>query len=544
MKKLINKYQVTVPFSFIFFIFIQVTVPSLVNAVETSIKYTPQVNKVIFYPTRAMVIRKGTVTLKKGRNLLVFSEAPVALDQNSLRAFSKGKGIMVQSIHTFKEKKMVSSVKEIRDLEKELKRLSYDRFHLESERKRFYYATRILESFERYLKEYIRYSSQRKNAGSEEWKKASKMLTQNRILYDNEHEKMVEGLKINNEERILIQNKLNEIRSRYDKTIRNIEIRLISDSNTTSEIVLSYITTDAGWKAAYAFHLSEKPASMKMVYYGDLYQKTGENWKNINVELSTTRPALGAKRPDVYALGIYGKEVKKDKTDYYSQEKESTEGAGGKSSSQKEDKDEYRFSIPHKISIQSRDQTYRLKVYSSPIRKYDLHYRLFPSVSRFAHIMASFQNESDIPFLSGNADLYRNGSYAGRSILAYTPSNSPISMGFGMDRNIKITRKHKKYSEETGVFTSGRKYKIFYDTVIESQSRSIKNIFFYERLPVSETDSVIVKISDKTTKNYENLKEHPGILIWKIPTRRGQATKIHFEYSIEGPENFYWNIDP
>lgn len=524
--------------------FLLVTVPFSLNAQETQIKYNPTVKKVIFYPDRAMVIRNEKVTLKKDRNLLIIENAPVSLEKNSLRAYSDNKEIMIQSIHSYKEKKMVSSSKEIRELENELKRLSYNKDLLESEKKRFLYAEKILESFEHYLKSYISYSNQRNNVDAKSWAAASDLIRKKRILYQNEREKIEENRKELIEEETILHRKLNDIRNRHDKTIRIIEVRLISEKEISADLYLSYITQDAGWKAAYAFHLMENPNSMKMIYYGDLYQKTGENWKNINVELSTSRPALGAQRPDIYALGIYGKKIKREKTDYYSEEKESAEGSDDKSSSKSEDKDEYRFSIPHKISIQSREQTYRLKIFSSAIKKYHLHYRLFPAITRYAHIMASFKNESDIPFLSGNADLYRNGSYAGKSVLPYTPSQSAISMGFGMDRNIKIVRKKRKYSEETGIFTSGRKYRATYDTSIQSQSKYIREIHYYERLPVSETESVVIKLIHTTTKDYEQPKEHPGILKWKISLNPGKKKDIHFEYTIEGPSSFHWNIDP
>lgn len=510
------------------------------------VSISPDASNVVFYPDRAMVARKINVELEEGRNLLVFKNAPVAMEKDTLRAFSENKAIAIQSIHTWTEKTTRSDTKEIRDLETQIKELEYRGETQKSEKKRFLYAEAILGQMEDFLSFYVSRSNEAASGDkkAKEWETASQFILEKRVSYRKELEKIENNLKENAEDIAIVRQKLADIQSGYDKTIRTIEIRVIAEKKTNAEITLAYVTMDARWSSAYAFYLEDNPSSLKMVYYADLYQKTGEDWKNISVELSTTFPSLGADRPSLYSLYISGRKIKKQTTDYYSADK-TTEETGGtaEKDSGEEKSDEYRFSIPHKVSIGSKDQTFRLKVQSTGISKFSLHYRVFPAKSRYAHIIGVFRNQTEIPFLGGSADLYRNGSYAGNTRLDYTPKNAEINLGFGMDRNVEIIRNHRKYQEDTGLLTSGVKFRLTYDTNIVNHSSSIRDVYFYERLPVSETEAVKTQLLKNTTSGYEIVKNHPGVHLWKLSMPKSGTRDIHFEYTMEGPSNFDWDMD-
>jgi hypothetical protein len=73
-------------------------------------------------------------------------------------------------------------------------------------------------------------------------------------------------------------------------------LEILVDSETNLNLGVSYIVSDAGWVPSYDLRAESVKKPLEMVYKGKIYQKTGQDWKNIKLFVSTYRPSYNQDR--------------------------------------------------------------------------------------------------------------------------------------------------------------------------------------------------------------------------------------------------------
>lgn len=62
-------------------------------------------------------------------------------------------------------------------------------------------------------------------------------------------------------------------------------------------ISFSYFISSAGWTPLYDFRVKDIASPLSIVYNADVYQSSGEDWKNVNITLSSADPTLSGDKP-------------------------------------------------------------------------------------------------------------------------------------------------------------------------------------------------------------------------------------------------------
>ncbi len=153
--------------------------------------------------------------------------------------------------------------------------------------------------------------------------------TEKQLLIDNSHLSKNENGNIVNtlkEAASFYRTKLNEINAliqRYQKQINlksdsiikvNTQMNKIASQNKPSteifvlvktkakisgHINFSYFVTSAGWTPSYDFRFENTSSPLTLNYKADIYQSSGEDWKNVKVVLSTKNPILTNELPEL-----------------------------------------------------------------------------------------------------------------------------------------------------------------------------------------------------------------------------------------------------
>jgi hypothetical protein len=102
--------------------------------------------------------------------------------------------------------------------------------------------------------------------------------------------------------------KVNEVIVLVEAKEDNVPVRLQSFTfpsgefclmNRYSQIALqlSYIIYGASWNAAYDARVDGSSGSLHLTYHGVITNSTGEDWKDVELSLSTAKPAVGGAPP-------------------------------------------------------------------------------------------------------------------------------------------------------------------------------------------------------------------------------------------------------
>jgi len=110
---------------------------------------------------------------------------------------------------------------------------------------------------------------------------------------------------LNNKKIGELEIKINELTADQHKSYGEIQVTLDCGREIASNLQVSYYIAGAGWTPTYDFRVTEITKPLVIVYNANVFQKTGEDWKNVNVRLSTNNPMLSGEKPDlpVWYLG-------------------------------------------------------------------------------------------------------------------------------------------------------------------------------------------------------------------------------------------------
>jgi uncharacterized protein (TIGR02231 family) len=561
-KKFLRDYQMKkdlrgfILAGFIFSFYISAHQISFAAGGEKEISYNPVIESVLVYPDRALVIKSQKLSFEPGKYKLIFQKANPNLVSESLRAFSDNKGTIIQGISSYLERQTETINPQIRKMEKELQGLESKKEEFELIKKRFNQDLENLQEYQKYLSKVISALSAFRapgQSGPEKWHEANEFIF-GRWLMTKESLQKNDAQLAELQERVgMLKASIQQKIAGQSKSSRVVEITLQANEKCDASISFSYIIYQAFWTVSYGMYL-QRDNKILIEYYGEIKQKTGEDWKNITLKLSTSTPAHGAQRPEINPLGIYAQKLK-TKTVYTQEEKkvadEMVTGAdriGGLTEGGKPDMEKFTvledsgssqvFKIRLPANIPSSDEVHRVTIDKFYSKKAKLGYRIVPYKRKIAHLEASFVHDQPFPLLTGKVDIYRISGFMGRSSIPFTPPGAELVVGFGAERSIKLKREVYHYRKTTGVISREKVFETELVTEIENHGSQIKNISFYERVPVSQVEEIQIQILPKTSPGFEIKPKDSGILKWILALPPGSKQKIILNFEVKTPGNF------
>jgi uncharacterized protein (TIGR02231 family) len=518
---------------------------------EITLNFQPNIKEVIVYPDRAMVLRTDKLKLKSGKQILIFNTASVQLDINSLRGFTNDKELIINGISTHLEKRQSSNSNEYRELEAKLQDLELKK---DLELKNISRINHDLKSIDQYAK-LLSYSisenskSTESNSSEESWMEGFKFLNNRKNISRTEIQKSEQILSEYKKEISKTNIALNKIKSLNDKTYRIVELNVQVMKDKEYEVGMYYVIYGASWSVSYGAHL-EADGSLRLDYFGNIKQETGEDWKNISLKLSTSSPSRSANRAPIKSQFVFGNKIQ-TKQEYFQSETEAAEGSLLEESSSGEtiNNDEKEldptietqagsvlFVIEEKANIPSLKKSHKVLIAEIKEKSITSRYRIVGSLQPSAYLAILFQNKKNFPFLAGSIDSFRGNNFTGKSILDYTPPGQKALIGFGVDRSVDFDRNVKTYKENSSTLNSNITFHTNIEIEISNRSDKLQNISILERIPVSEVEEVEVQLLDDTTKG--NILETNGILRWDVEFKPREKKTFILHYKVNTPSNF------
>ncbi len=256
------------------------------------------IKSVTISPALCRISRFAKIKLLKGSNNLIISNLPGYLTEDSIRielsANSKAKIENIFSeerpIESSGENRYSEIKKETDSLVKIKRSLESEYYNLASEVNLFINKVKFRDYFNEELKPVI---------NSKSWDNFLSLF-KNRLTQNREKTRDIIFKLIDNEEKIRsAADKLNKYASQANKKERLISIILDSAADSEEEIELHYLQDKAGWYPSYTLRADLSARNIEISMFAMIKQLTGENWKNIEILLSTANPLSNCSIPDI-----------------------------------------------------------------------------------------------------------------------------------------------------------------------------------------------------------------------------------------------------
>jgi hypothetical protein len=178
------------------------------------------------------------------------------------------------------------------------------------------------------------------------------------------------------------------------------------------------------------------------------------------------------------------------------------------------------------------------KQYLVEIGNYDLNatfeYYVAPKLNTDVFLTSQIIDWNKYNFLSGEANLFFEGTYIGKSLLDTHASSDTLNLSLGVDKNIVVTRTLQKTLTQRQIIGSNKKETK--DWVIEVKNRKNQpvNLLVEDQLPVSQNTSIEV---EKQEVSGGKVNDTDGKVQWALKMVPLENKKFELRYQVKYPKN-------
>ncbi|AGC45824.1 hypothetical protein MYSTI_04532 [Myxococcus stipitatus DSM 14675] len=510
-----------------------------------STPFTLPVVKVTLLEDRALVERRGEVPLVPGAQRLVVSGlSPLAVDR-SLQAKLAGGTVSQARVRRARKPQPPEALREhttrldqrVADLEQEERQRSSDVSRL----------TARQDLLTTAHADVYRAISEQAGGGmsrAETWKQQLDSVRQ-------ELEAAGEALRQAQREHLRVQHQLEEARRARAGTQQEearldvqAELEVGHPAGGTALLSVTYLVPCAAWRPAYRATLESSSegtnTTVRLECEAVVWQRTEEEWKDVELAFSTARPTLGAAPPRLETDWLF----LRDKTDREKQVVEvavreeviQTAGEGGAAKRDEglpgmdDGGEALTLAAPHRATVPSDGEPHRVPLFhfTAPAASELL---VCPELSPLVHRVARFDNVSPAVLLAGPVDLVRQSGYVGRSQLRFTGKGERVRLGFGSEDSLRVARQ-TDLQEDVSRLT-GRKVKTHHVRMfVSNMGPKPAAVALEERLPVSEVESVEVVLQKEATRPAPTRVSTEGIARFELTAPPRSQQELTLVYTV------------
>jgi uncharacterized protein (TIGR02231 family) len=499
-----------------------------------------QVDSVLVYPHQVLVVRNASVTVT-GSGELVFPNLPGALDDNSVRI--KAPGIRVGEVQVRRGY--------LAEPTPEVKRLLARAQDLEDQSKGLEDESAVLKAKEEFLNsvklgapQIISKELQDGKVATESWRGALAFVGDELMKVKARQVKL-------SREKEEMQKQLEAARQEYNDAKAAIENRKevgfnFSADAGTFQVEITYVIANAAdWSPYYELRANPGESKVNVAYFAKLVQRTGEDWENVRVVLSTTTPVLGVTppEPNPWYLSL----LEAERAAYKRQMMMPAPGAAldmGRAGGVMAEKAEeiqpvetgisLQYVIPGRVSLKSGEQPKKLGLKQIALPA-EFEYYTLPRSGQQAYLTGKLANTSDFVFLAGDGNTYVGDEYTGSTWLPNVAPQESTLLSFGIDERVKVRRELvKSFKSKGGLLSKTERQSFVYRTTVENYTQRPVLIKVVEQVPVSQQGEIKVTVTKVEPKFLEEGKDK-GTYTWKPTIETRGKFIINFEFTVEYP---------
>ena len=538
-------------------------------AQAAEIKIDSNIKAVTVYPRSAKITRISKVMLTKGENDLVINNLPINLNESSLRvsgnaiaSVSLGSVELLRNIRQDvvqeREKKLLEKMEEIKEGRKEVvDALSRNRSQLK------YIEKMVLGSNAKTPKDEIKTGSYT-SLPLEQWMQAWQTLDSATASVQEKIRLAEKTLKGIDKELAKLQRELQLVAVNQMET-RSARLHVESDDNTELTLKLTYQINGAYWSPVYDADLDTNSGDIQIKTLAQISQRTGEDWSNVAVTLSTLRPSAGTQLPPLNTWSIdFMPEFQAASANVSMlMETDTDDAILGQMYARKEKRMapvvmaapkpikrmrqvqsqiistdfSAEYKVPGVISLESGSNKRRFSLTSKTYPS-TIHLASAPRFDPRAMILAKTKYSGETPLLAGSLALYRNGSFVGNTHLSQKQSGEEIKLSFGEDDKVKIKflPDPDKKSKDGLLFGKKKVVERNYKVSVINNHEKPYAISLYDTIPVALNEEIKVQnIGDAPTKI--KVDDKKGVYSWERTLAPKKEVKIKYGYTVSYPED-------
>jgi len=350
-----------------------------------------------------------------------------------------------------------------------------------------------------------------------------------------------------------LQQQLSQKLGRQQLPSGEISVTVSCEKPGSGKLSLSYVVINAGWFPSYDIRVDEISKPVVIYYKANVYQNSGVEWKDVKLSFSNATPWVSGNAPvlnpwfiDFYTpvmirgsgTGAYkstavpmmvqetamGVEKKKASNEDFAPPVMVEKKVGEMSVT-------FDVSVPYTIPSDGKTQIIEIQRTTSPA---DYKYVTIPKLSPIAYLTGNIADWAKQSLLSGEATLYFENTFVGKSYLNVNQLNDTLEISLGTDNSILVKReKRKDFTSKKVIGLFKTDTYSFLLTIRNNKTNPVK-ITVTDQMPVSSNVSITVEALELSGGF---LNPETGAVKWDIDIKPQEKKELIISYSVKYPKN-------
>lgn len=360
--------------------------------------------------------------------------------------------------------------------------------------------------------------------------------------------------------------RLKKQRKLYYNDVKNtgeVIVNLTASQRASAKLELTFVVNNAGWVPFYDIRSNNLEEPVDLTYKGKVYQKTGNDWENVKVRLSTGNPSTdntqpqfskwylqyytayarnkrsSGKRKKLAAAPAYGNyegevldlEEPLEEVEVLSFADNSSSLSSMTTVTESTVNTTFDIELPYTIKSNGKSNLIEIQEYELPV---SYQYYTIPRKDNDAFLLSNIVGWGDYNLLAGDANIYFENTFVGESYLETAITNDTLSVSMGRDKNIIVNREKIKDFCKNSSLGGNKKSTRGYELKIRNNKSQAIDIEVIDQVPLSRIKEIEVELIENKRAKYD---EKTGKLTWRLKIPANSTETVSFKFSVKYPKD-------
>ncbi|MEM7112802.1 MAG: mucoidy inhibitor MuiA family protein [Chloroflexota bacterium] len=511
-----------------------------------------KIEKVTVYPDRAKVTCIGNYEAQAGLHQLQIDQLPLLLDSDSVRATGRGTGrVRLLGVDVVRRNYEQTPTTKVRELEEAIEQVQAELRVLNDQQATWQAQAKHLDGLRQETAAFA------KGLAKGETTVANQLQL---LQFLQEQDEGVRAqLREVGQQQAVLNRRLQKLKKDLEglRTIRptqkfqaQVEVDVLEAGEF--ELTLTYMVRNAGWKPLYDLRLDENGRLLTLSYIAQITQRSGQDWDDVALTVSTARPALNQRIPKLNPWYIdefvpppppqpRQRMVRAMPTAMADDAPQAEMAFAAKSvaaevavAEVEETGTAVTFHVGGTTNVQSSGSPHKTTMVELQLSA-EVDYLAVPKHTDAVFRRAKVQNDSPTPLLAGAANLFVGEEFIGKTQLKYTPTGGELELLLGVEERITVSRELAKRDVDKRFLRDNRQLRYGYKMALENLLEAAVRVVVQDQIPVSRHEEIKVNLDKVSPQAHE--QSELNMLEWRL-TLPGQSKKeIMYEYMVEHPRS-------
>ena len=189
----------------------------------------------------------------------------------------------------------------------------------------------------------------------------------------------------------------------------------------------------------------------------------------------------------------------------------------------------YEFEIKQPLTILSDGKTT-----TTEIGRYQLpatyQYKGIPRADKDAFLVADATDWQQLSLLEGEANVYFENSFVGKSILDPTQPSDTLHFSLGRDNGIRIQRTKVSEKSVRRLLASSQEQNMTWRILVKNTRKETVSLLLQDQIPVSRNSDISVTTEELSGGT---LNKEQGIVSWQLQLQPGEQRELILQYKVK-----------